>query len=258
MNKMIGKLNYEVLYSGQFPERRLVKIPKGKVSIYRTRPLNPEETNSAIDNYYQIGIETTRLFTLIDLFSHIVSSHGFDQLRTKEQLGYSVSVDTRSQCGVRGFRVLIQSDSKDPTYLDSRIESWISDLEAFIKNLSTEEFEKYNTSLIALYLEKDKSLKFEVARFKIEIEDPKSYKFDRAQQYAEMLKTFHLSDVLEIYNTYIKQGSPKRRKLSSQIYGKGHEMTPITNPDTILIQDDFRSYKKTLQLYNLIYNRSDF
>jgi len=107
-------------------------------------------------------------------------------------------------------------------------------------------------------LEKDKSLKLEVARFKVEIEDPKSYNFERAQKNAEMVKTLNLSDVIEFYNTYIKLGSPKRRKLSTQLYGKGHEMKELTGQNIIMIPDDFRSFKRNLQLYNLIYNRHDF
>lgn len=69
-------------------EDRIVQLPKGKTSIFQTKVFNLEDHNSAVYNFYQIGPENLREDVLLDLFNQICKSEFFNQLRTKEQLGY--------------------------------------------------------------------------------------------------------------------------------------------------------------------------
>lgn len=49
----------------------------------------------------------------------------YDQLRTKEQLGYSVSCSPRVTSGVLGFCCAAQSAAYGPAYLYSRIRAFM-------------------------------------------------------------------------------------------------------------------------------------
>lgn len=49
----------------------------------------------------------------------------YDQLRTKEQLGYSVSCSIRVTYGVLGFCVAAQSAAYGPAYLHARIRAFM-------------------------------------------------------------------------------------------------------------------------------------
>lgn len=49
----------------------------------------------------------------------------YDQLRTKEQLGYSVGGSARVTCGVLGFCITVQSAAYGPAHLYARVRAFI-------------------------------------------------------------------------------------------------------------------------------------
>ncbi|KAK9939653.1 hypothetical protein M0R45_016343 [Rubus argutus] len=120
-----------------------------------------------IELYFQIerevGIESTRLRALIDLFDEIVEEPLFNQLRTKEQLGYTVHVA-------------------------HVVDNFINGLEELLVRLDADSFENYRAGLMAKLLEKDPSLTYESNRFWNQITD-KRYIFDYAKKEAEELKS---------------------------------------------------------------------
>jgi hypothetical protein len=71
----------------------------------------------------------------------------FDQLRNKEQYGYSVSCSQRSSQGVLGFRFLIQSSKFTPKQCEARILEWINTFEIE---------EDYYAEVLAGYIAKKK------------------------------------------------------------------------------------------------------
>jgi insulysin len=48
----------------------------------------------------------------------------YNQLRTKEQLGYTVGTVIRKFRGSQGFQVLVQGD-RHPAYVESRIDNFL-------------------------------------------------------------------------------------------------------------------------------------
>ena len=72
------------------PEQRIHRLPRCATYV-RTRSSNRAETNSGVDTYFQIGPQTIADYALVELLGQLISEHCFDQLRTKEQLGYQVS-----------------------------------------------------------------------------------------------------------------------------------------------------------------------
>lgn len=59
----------------------------------------------------------------------------FDQLRTKEQLGYTVWADDFGVAyySTVSLRILVQG-SRDPTYVEGRINNFLADFEVIFKN----------------------------------------------------------------------------------------------------------------------------
>ncbi|KAM1106103.1 hypothetical protein ACFX13_003050 [Malus domestica] len=90
-------------------EEYVICLPPGANLIRDSNVKNKSETNSVIEVtqngtfsfccFFQVeqeaGIESIRLKALIDLFDEIVEEPLFNQLRTKEQLGYVVECDPR-------------------------------------------------------------------------------------------------------------------------------------------------------------------
>jgi len=59
---------------------------------------------------------------LLELLAHLISEPAFDQLRTKEQLGYIVFTTVMKSGHFMGLRMIVQSSHKDPVYLNQRVE----------------------------------------------------------------------------------------------------------------------------------------
>ncbi|KAL2925501.1 Nardilysin-like [Bienertia sinuspersici] len=136
---------------------------------------NKLEVNSVIELYYQIEQENVddslRQKGFSDLFDEVVQEPFFNQLRTKEQLGYVVECSPRMTYRVFGFCFCIQSSKYNPVYLQERIDEFIDGLKDMLEGLDDASFESFKSGLIAKLLEKDPSLAYETSRFWNQIVD---------------------------------------------------------------------------------------
>lgn len=123
-------------------------------------PNIPDSYVSYMIDMFRIRIGLTKywdkllIFGLI--FNYIVHNKFFDELRTKEQIGYIVYTNLRSEGDPYYKNIFlsfnIQSSIKKPTYIISRIESFIINFNNIINNLSDKEYESYSLGLKMIYL----------------------------------------------------------------------------------------------------------
>ncbi|KAG1338961.1 Nardilysin-like [Cocos nucifera] len=203
-------------------QERVLCLPSGATLIRSVRVKNDLEVNSVVELYFQIeqdvGMEATKLRAITDLFSNIVEEPFFDQLRTKEQLGYVVQCGPRMTYRVLGFCFLVQSSEYSPIYLHKRIDNFISGLQELLDKLDDESFENHRNGLIAEKLEKFPSLAYETGHYWSQIV-AKRYLFDMLKVEAEELKTIQKSDVINWYKTYLRPPSLKCRQLAVHLWG---------------------------------------
>ena len=127
--------------------------------------------NSSLTYYCQVGDPLDhKLKATLGLLGQIAKEPAFNQLRTKEQLGYIVASGYWVFTGQMGFKVTIQSE-RQPAYLESRVDSFFETLRGSIADMSDEEFDKERQSLIDKRLTKLKNLREESQRFAQDIED---------------------------------------------------------------------------------------
>merc|ERR1712151_871786 len=102
---------------------------------------------------------------LATLSGQILSQRFFDELRTKQQLGYIVSASACSdRSGFVGLRFIVQSE-RPPTEVMDRVRLWTESAWTHLQEGLTEvEFEEYRASLLAQLRERPKSLKEEFGR----------------------------------------------------------------------------------------------
>lgn len=81
----------------------------------------------------------------------------YNVLRTREQLGYSVSCNQAYVHGVLGFNVSVASD-RHPADVETRIETFLGSAGAHISGLSTAEYNEHVHSLVSLKMEAPKSI----------------------------------------------------------------------------------------------------
>lgn len=196
---------------------RAKELPLGE-SYICVRSLQDRDTNSSITNYYQIGKSTIALTAKLDLLVSLIEEPLFDTLRTKEQLGYDVSINVRDTFCILGFSITVKSQENkfSSMSVDARIESFCTDIVKLLSEMTEDDFETARDSLIKLKALPDTELKEEIQRNWTEITE-EEYIFDRRFREIEHLKRLSKEDVIEFYKNIISK--EMKRKLSIQVMG---------------------------------------
>lgn len=153
------------LPQSQWPIRRSLLFPPGSNHLYERKLKDPANINHCIEYLLHVGNNQDRVIRATTmLFASIADEPCFDQLRTKEQLGYVVFSGASIHNTTIGYRILIQSE-KTPKYLESRIDAFFESFRKQLEEMSEEQFSKYKTSLINKRSERLKNLTSETSRF---------------------------------------------------------------------------------------------
>ncbi|KAI8902913.1 Metalloenzyme, LuxS/M16 peptidase-like protein [Globomyces pollinis-pini] len=237
-------------------ETRIYKLPPGTNIIYQKDVFNPKNVNSAIEFCVQIGsIANVKNRTYLTLISQIGQEPAFDQLRTKEQLGYMVYSGVRKQCEMISYRVIIQSE-RDPMFLESRIEAFLDTLLTLLINISDEKYKSHQQSLVTKLLEKHKNLYQESSRLWSHVAS-RYYDFEQNLTDASEIPKISKSDLIEFFKENLSMSSPTRKKVSVQM--KSQIQQPMSDIDiestsliqkaaTLLDDTDLEYFKQTLEL----------
>ncbi|KAJ5134922.1 Peptidase M16 core [Penicillium atrosanguineum] len=193
--------------------RRNMMIPPGSNFVYPGTLQDPANVNHCIEYYLFIGVfSDSTLRSKLQLFSQMTDEPAFDQLRSKEQLGYVVWSGSRYNATTMGYRVIIQSE-RNAKYLESRIESFLRIFGTTLENMPEEEFEGHKRSVINKRLEKLKNLGSETGRYWSHVG---SEYFDFLQHETDAANVRNLSkaDLVAFYRQYIDPASKTRAKLA--------------------------------------------
>jgi insulysin len=165
-----------------WPVRRSLIFPPGGDYLYRRTLKDPKNVNHCIEYLLYVGDLADRVLRAkVLLFDQMTHEPAFDQLRTKEQLGYVVFSGARTTPTTIGYRFIIQSE-KTCEHLENRIDSFLSGYEKILKAMNAEDFESHKRSLITKRLEKLKNLTQESGRLWTHI-DNEYFDFELGKSY---------------------------------------------------------------------------
>lgn len=157
-------LKARALPQTQWSISRSLILPPGSNYVYNKTLKDPANVNHCVETWFYIGDRGNReIRAKTLLIDQMVHEPAFDQLRTKEQLGYIVFAGVRSFATTCGYRFLIQSE-RTPDYLDKRIEAFLVRFRGTLEKMSDSDFEGHKRSLINKRLEKPKNLDQETSR----------------------------------------------------------------------------------------------
>ncbi|KAK3074824.1 metalloprotease [Teratosphaeriaceae sp. CCFEE 6253] len=194
----------------QWPTRRMVVPPPGDFAYKRTLR-NPDNVNHCIDYTLLVGANVDRgTRAKLLLFAQMTSEPAFNQLRTKEQLGYVVSSGSVFHNTLASYRVLIQSE-RDCEYLEGRIEAWLSSYGGVIREMPGEEFEAHKVGLVNKRLEKLKNLGQETGRFWHHV-CSEGFDFEQVHRDVEHIEPLTKDDMLDFFTTHFAPDSPHHSK----------------------------------------------
>jgi insulysin len=173
-------LNPRLLPRTQWPVSRNLIFPPGANSVYHKNLADPKNVNHCIEYLLTVGdISDRPLLAKTQLLDQMTHEPAFNQLRTKEQLGYIIISGMRGTSTTVGFKFIIQSE-RNCKYLEARIESFLASYRKTLGNMSEVEFEKHKMSLINSRLEKLNNLDQETNRFWEHI-SVESFDFDQGK-----------------------------------------------------------------------------
>jgi insulysin len=215
------------LPQSQWHVRRNIIFPPGSNYIYERTLKDTENVNNCIEYYLFLGnITDTVLRAKLLLFAQMTEEPAFDQLRSKEQLGYVVWSGARYSATTMGYRVIIQSE-RTADYLESRIDAFLSGFSQTLETMTEEEFEGQKRSIINKRLEKLKNLGSETSRYWSHI-GSEYFDFVQHELDAATLRTLTKPELIEFYRQHIDPTSVTRAKVS--IHLNAQSADPVKEP----------------------------
>lgn len=162
-----------------------------------------------------------------------------------------MSLSGKSVAQFECLRVIIQSNSSDPVFLEARAEAFLEIYRKEIIETMTDEFLAVNvTAVIENLLEPPKNIDKESKLMWNEISSA-CYDFSRNMKLAERLTSITVSDVKCFFDKYIRFGSPHRVKFTSQYFGKDADVSAqraTVEGLKVVYIDDPRDFKRDMAL----------
>jgi len=143
----------------------------------------------------------------------------YDTLRTKEQLGYSVSCGLRMTNGILGLAVKIQSERYEPEHLHARLEVFLQSFHASMSTLPPSVYARQLVALAQNKLQRDASLNEEAGRYWAEIVD-RRFQFDVGPLEARRLLSVSLAQVLALFEESVGVNAEKARHAAVYVTGR--------------------------------------
>ncbi|EWY79466.1 insulysin [Fusarium oxysporum NRRL 32931] len=209
-------LKPRVLPKAQWPILRSLILAKGSNYVFRKTLKDPHNVSHCVETWFYVGSRDDRdVRTKTLLLEQMLCEPAFDQLRTKEQLGYVVFSGRRSFSTTYGFHFLIQSEMA-PEFLDSRIEAFLMRYADTLEKMSETEFEDHKRSLIIRRLEKLGKLEEESKQHWAEIES-EEYDFEFPQLDAARIRQLTKAEIVDFFNQHLNPTSSQRARLSTYL-----------------------------------------
>ena len=199
-NKILG-IDIEKEKTGKFNKTRPIIIKKNYNYIYRTKSPNPGEKSSSLISLYQTDLLNYKEIQYMKILESFLKGKFYDQLRTKETLGYIVTLLTIDNLGYFAFANIIQSNSKTPEFCAGRVRNFYKENYQKIKNISEEEFKLLVNTRIKFVTRSDDNLNESFTRNWGEI-DKNTYNFNMNEKAKENLDKCNKDEFIKFYEKY--------------------------------------------------------
>ncbi|GDY27895.1 peptidase M16 [Agarivorans sp. Toyoura001] len=217
VSKLYQNIHVEMLAYGNWPEQKIVELgefiqqeispntspsketPRKLISIREQGTLLYEvecqQSDSALMIYYQsrdLSPESIALFTLTN---HIMTSNFFNELRTKQQLGYIVGTGNLPLNRHPGIIFYVQSPHGQPQTLLDAINDFLNEFPVLMFELSDAQWQQSKQGLIAQILERESNMRTRAQRFWVSIGN-KDADFNQRQRAAECIDKLERHDLV--------------------------------------------------------------
>lgn len=195
--------------------------------------LNCDHQDSALLVYYQSQQTTPEAIALYTFAHHLMSATFFNELRTRQQLGYMVGSGNLPLNRHPGLIFYVQSPMAGPHKLIHAVDDFLNAFFMVLLEMSDEKWQISKQSLIAQITEPDANLRARAQRYWISIGNKDNH-YMRREQVAEALHTMARADMVRFVVEELKPRTSDRLIMHS--CGNEHQdschidgTTPIDN-----------------------------
>lgn len=235
---------------GQYP---VINIPKNTVHIYTGTLENEDEENSAINLYQQLdpildNREANRnQNACVSLVNQFLESSFYNEIRTEQQLGYSVGNQVHETSGICGLLFSVQGDAKEPNYVSGKIMEFITDQLKNFEKCSEEEFIKMRNAYMKEASQKPLNLFDEFDELFEEIEQCKN-EWNYIEKTKEILEKITKDDVFKVYKKLVDDQKILEVHMVCDNMAKKYKKEVIKREDYTSIKG-VSKFHKTAELY---------
>ncbi|KAL3902900.1 MAG: hypothetical protein SGILL_010650, partial [Bacillariaceae sp.] len=228
-------LGFQTIPANEYPpELEPLPLPQSPANAMATRLsiTEPNEENGNAASYVVIQSLSTepKEHVLIELVSSIVSEPFYEELRTRQQLGYIVSSGVKPVGKTKTMGFIVQSSTAKNKKLTEEIIKYMDKIRTDLEKVKKGDFAVYVKSLIDRKTEPEKTLAAETTRNWAEIASGR-FEFDRTQREVSALLSLEQEDLLEFWDHfYVKDG--RRVLITEMIPQVGVASSPAPSKST--------------------------
>jgi len=205
VDKIDKTLSFKTISADEIPAPvKALPLPgvfKGSspIRLYVSEP-NPSNNNAASQIVFQCLDTSEKSHVLVELLNSIVSEPFFEDLRTKQQLGYIVSSGIKAIGNTRTLSFVVQSNVAPASTLTKAAWKFLEGVRStYLEPLNEGDIGVYVKGIIDSKTEPDKRLSIEVTRNWAEISSGR-LQFDRLQSEAAAALNLAKSDLLQFWD----------------------------------------------------------
>ena len=215
-SRLASAVNHSAGISDRIPDNVSdVKVMKmGSNITLRRKGVNANETNGAVVVSVEAGWvaphvsesdeSDLKTAALLSLTSQICGQKFFDDLRTKQQLGYIVHSAATVQERRAGLLFLVQSEVATKE-VEDRIMEFVNNLEQTMLEIPPEAFQEYIGAVVADLLEKPKNQEEEFQKHWAEIEK-RRFDFARKDRLVPVVQNLTQAELVEFVRNNVVNG----------------------------------------------------
>jgi len=206
-----GILNINLTEVSDLPKVRVLDLQPGHSAAICDELEDKKNDNSCTLTYYQIGQKQKdyKLDVTLQVLCQYFEEPFFDDLRTKQQLGYVVASRQSDYRQCLGIWFLVQSAQKSCEYLVQAINKFLLERRELVKNISDEDFEQQKKSVHTQIAEKDQNMSQESSRFWSEI-STHNYDFEKQEKELKVLEEITKEDFIALFEkTFFSESSSR-------------------------------------------------
>ena len=180
---------------------RIYKFKKNVQLVYEYFINEPKQNNSDVLIQYQDERHPkSKILCLI--LENYLNAPFFQELRTKQQIGYIVFVYYDEFRGIHTINFEIQSE-RFPSHENSlKITEFLDSMKEKINQLEEEEFSTYKSSVLNRITEKDLNIYKEIERYWFEVVSHQ-YVFDRKEKNTEIINNLTKEEFISFCNRFL-------------------------------------------------------